>query len=84
MSFAGIHTLVLQRDGACLREGVARRPWMAGGMGTDGSHLTGHGRKSFDGHDRLEESTNKRPEQATGLGRKLRRSIKGSDTPQCR
>ncbi len=26
---------VLQRDGACLREGVARRPWMAGGMGTD-------------------------------------------------
>jgi hypothetical protein len=26
--------------GGCLREGVARRPWMAGGMGTDGSRLT--------------------------------------------
>ena len=32
MSFAGVHPLVLQRDGACLREGVARRPWMAGGI----------------------------------------------------
>jgi hypothetical protein len=28
---------VLQRDGACLREGVARRPRTAGGMGTDGT-----------------------------------------------
>ena len=28
--------LMLRWDGACLREGVARRPWMAGGMGTDG------------------------------------------------
>ena len=35
MSFAGVHPLVLQRDGACLREAVARRPWMAGGMGTE-------------------------------------------------
>jgi hypothetical protein len=26
---------LLRRDGACMREGVARRPWMAGGMGTD-------------------------------------------------
>jgi hypothetical protein len=26
--------------GGCLREGVARRPWMAGGMGTDGTGLT--------------------------------------------
>jgi hypothetical protein len=26
--------------GGCLREGVARRPWMAGGIGTDGSRLT--------------------------------------------
>ena len=31
-----VDLLVLQWDGACLREGVARRPWMAGGMGTDG------------------------------------------------
>jgi hypothetical protein len=29
--------LVLQRDEACLREGVARRPRTAGGMGTDGT-----------------------------------------------
>ena len=40
MSFAGARLLVLVRDGACLREGVARRPWMADGMGTDGRHLT--------------------------------------------
>jgi hypothetical protein len=32
--------LVLQRERACLREGVARRLWTAGGMGTDGSRLT--------------------------------------------
>ena len=31
-----VDLLVLQWDRACLREGVARRPWMAGGMGTDG------------------------------------------------
>ena len=33
----GSGALVLQRDGACLREGVARRPWMAGEMGMDGT-----------------------------------------------
>lgn len=32
-----LKVLVLQRDGACLREGVARRPRMAGEMGTDGT-----------------------------------------------
>jgi hypothetical protein len=37
MSLAGACLLVLQRDAACLREGVAWRPWMAGGMGTEGS-----------------------------------------------
>jgi hypothetical protein len=31
------HYFVLQRDGACLHEGVARRPRMADGMGTDGT-----------------------------------------------
>ena len=40
MSFAGVHTLVLQRDGACLRERVARRAM-------DGRR-NGHRRKSFD------------------------------------
>ena len=74
MSFAGVHPLVLHRDGACLREGVARRPWMAGGMGTDGSHLTA----MINLRNQLTSAQSRQPDWV----RKLRRSIKGSDTPQ--
>ena len=40
MWFAWLFFLPCFGVGGCLREGVARRPWMAGGMGTDGSSLT--------------------------------------------
>ena len=74
MSFAGARLLVLVRDGACLREGVARRPWMADGMGTEGRRLT-----------RLIYLRNQQPSaqsRPTDWVRKCGRSIKGSDTPQ--
>ena len=62
--------------GGCLREGVARRPWMAGGMGTDGSRLT----------DTLCLSNQQAGSQSvTIVGLKNpRRSIKESETPHRR
>jgi hypothetical protein len=56
----------LRRDGACLREGVARRPWMAGGMGT---------------HDARATTTNPPRHQPQRWVEKCECSIKGSDTP---
>ena len=73
MTLTGVHLLVLQRDRACLREGVARRLWMAGGMGTDGSHLTA----MINLRNQLTSAQSRQPDWV----RKLRRSIKGSDTP---
>jgi hypothetical protein len=56
----------LRWDGACLREGVARRPWMAGGMGTDDARTT---------------ATNQACHQPQRWVEKVDSSIKGSDTP---
>jgi len=47
-------------------EGVARRPWMADGMGTD---------------DAQTPATNRPRHSAQRWVEKVRRSIKGSDTP---
>jgi len=58
---------LLRRDGACLREGVARRPWMAGGMGTD------------DARSHNQQPARHKPQRWV---EKVGRSIKGSDTPQ--
>ena len=60
--------------GGCLREGVARRPWMAGGMGTDGSSLT---RMIYLSSQSMSaQSNHRRWVERCGS------SIKGSDTPQ--
>jgi len=59
----------LRRERACLREEVARRPWMAGGMGTDDAQAT---------------LTNRPRHQPQRWVEKYGRSIKGRDTPQTR
>ena len=59
----------LRWDGACLREGVARRPWMAGGMGTD------------DARNNHQQPAHHQPQRWV---EKCGRSIKGSETPQPR
>jgi hypothetical protein len=68
--------LVLQRERACLREGVARRLWTAGGVGTDGSRLT----------TMINLSNQLTSAQGTPKDwvRKCGCSIKGSETPQSR
>jgi hypothetical protein len=57
----------LRRDGACLREGVARRPWMAGGMGTD------------DARSHHQQPARHQPQRVV---EKVGRSITNSETPQ--
>jgi hypothetical protein len=64
---AGTAPLQLLRDGGCLREGVARRPWMAGGMGTDDARTT---------------TTDQVPHQPQRVVETCGRSITNSETPQ--
>jgi hypothetical protein len=60
--------------GGCLREGVARRPWMAVGIGPDGSHLT----HMVTLVTQLTSVRNTPPDWVENSGR----SIKDSETPQ--
>jgi len=76
MSIASARPFLLPGLEAALREGVARRPWMADGLGTDGTGLTPVLYLS-------NQQSGSQSVPIVGL-KELRRSIEESETPQVR
>jgi len=74
MSIASARPFLLPGLEAALREGVARRPWMADGSGTDGTGLTPVLYLS-------NQQSGSQSVPIVGL-KELRRSIEESETPQ--